>query len=343
MRKLVVLFVSILLSANFFTLYAKNEEEYPFITRTFPSSSIREVEVVTTGGNISMTGDAGSKAVVEVYVSCNNCSIEKIKQILKESYTIDIKVEKGKLYAAAKQKKDLFNWNQQGVGISFKIVVPKQVNSNLQTSGGNIQICNLSGSQNFKTSGGSLTIGNVSGNIVGLTSGGNITVAASSDNINLKTSGGSISANDCRGKIELKTSGGNLNLSNIEGNISAATSGGSITASNIKGTLQTGASGGNVQLNDLSGNVEASTSGGNMSVRMRSAGDYVRLSNSGDLRLTLPAGKGYKLTVKASNIETSGMKNFQGDMDRRSMEGVVGNGGTEVDLKSSEQVHLLFE
>ena len=343
MKKQLVLFVSVLLNAIIFTAYADKQDKSPYMTRTFPASSVKEVEAVTSGGSLSLTGDVDSKAVVEVYVSRDDWSNEKIKKALEENYTLEIKVENGKLYVAAKQKKSFSNWNSQGLSISFKIRVPKQVNSNLQTSGGSIAISNLSGSQNFKTSGGSLSIENVSGNTLGSTSGGSISVTDSKDNIELKTSGGSIRAKDCNGKISLKTSGGSLSLSNLTGDIHAATIGGSVHASNIKGTFKTGTSGGSMKLDNISGNLDASTSGGSMDVRITSTNEAVKLSNSGSINLTLPAGKGYKLNVRGNKVETSGLKNFSGTMENSNVEGTVGNGGPEINVRSSQRVRITFE
>ena len=340
MKKLFVLFVSVLLSASCFTVYSQD----PIMTRSFTASSIKEVESITAGGSLILTGDAGSDAKVEVFVSRNNWSNDRIKQVLDENYTIEIKVENGKLYAVAKQKQNIANWNQQGLSISFKISVPKQVNSKLRTSGGSIQISNLSGSQDFRTSGGSLKVENVSGNITGMTSGGSITVIGSEDNINLRTSGGSITAKDCTGKIDLNTSGGSLNMSNLNGTISAGTSGGSITANNIQGTLKTGTSGGSVRLDGISGNVEATTSGGSMDVKMKSVSDFVKLSSSGNINLRLPADRGYNLNIRSNKLETpNGWRNFSGRSDDRSVDGTINGGGAEINVRSSQRVRLSFE
>ena len=343
MKKAFVLFIGILLSACFCPGYTQDQGKAPFMTRTFPASSIREVEASTAGGSLTLIGTADSKAMVEVYVSRDNWSAEKIKQALDENYTLEVKVENGKLYVAAKPKNSSFFGNQQGLSISFKIFAPDRVNSNLQTSGGSIHISNLSGSQNFRTSGGSLSVENVSGNTVGATSGGSITVTGSKDNIDLRTSGGSITAKDCAGTISLKTSGGSLNLNNLNGNVTATTSGGSITAADINGVLKTGTSGGSVRLDNISGSLDATTSGGSMEVRIKSVSDYVILSNSGNLSLTLPAGKGFNLNVKANRIETSGMKNFRGSTESERIEGTVGKGGPEINVRSSQRVSLSFE
>ena len=127
-----VLLFSILLCANLLILSAQE----PVITRSFRASSINAVEATTSGGSITVIGNAGSEAVVEVYASRNNWSAEKIQQTLDENYTIEVKVQNGKLIAEAKPKIKNLNWNRNGLSISFKISVPRQMNSNLQTSRG---------------------------------------------------------------------------------------------------------------------------------------------------------------------------------------------------------------
>jgi hypothetical protein len=241
MKKVFASFIGILLVAN---LLAND----PYMVSSFAASSIKAIEASTSGGNLTLSGEATSEAVVEMYVSYNGRrDDEKIEQLLDENYTIDIRVENDTLRVEAKPKKTI-NWNLHGLNISFKIIVPHQTDGTLRTSGGNISINNLSGSQTFKTSGGSLSVENVSGNISGRTSGGNITVRDSKDRIELRTSGGSITASDCSGTIELKTSGGSIRMSNLVGNIDAATSGGNISARGIRGTITTATSGGSVNL-----------------------------------------------------------------------------------------------
>ena len=340
MKKLFAVLISVLLNAN---LFANDQQKDPFITRTFPAGSIRSVEASTSGGSIAVSGNAATEAVVEVFASRSNWSADEIKRAFDENYTIDIKVENGKLCVTAKQKNSRFNWNQQGLNISIKISVAKQTNSNLQTSGGSIQISDLSGTQDFKTSGGSMTVENVSGNIKGRTSGGSITVANANDNIDLSTSGGSITAKDCSGKISLKTSGGSVKMNNLNGDIQATTSGGSVSAKDVKGTLKTGTSGGSVTLDGISGSVNAGTSGGSMNVTMEAVSDYVKLSNSGSVHLTLPDNRGYKLKVKGSKVETSGLKDFRGNIESRSVEGTVGNGGAEIEIKTSQRASVTFK
>ena len=342
MKKLLSLFIGTFLCLSF----AFGQQNVVEIRHSFPSASIQTVEARTSGGSITVTGDAGAQATVVVRASGNNrLSESRVRELLEEKYDINVRVENGRLIAEARARRTIIGRNQDGLSISFVISVPSNVSSELRTSGGSIRIGDLNGStQDFQTSGGSLSIENVSSNIDGRTSGGSINLRNSQGNINLRTSGGSIMAQNSSGIVILRTSGGSLTLNNLSGNIDARTSGGSVRANNIQGTLNAQTSGGSVNLNRLSGNVEASTSGGSLNVEMLAVNEFVRLTNSsGNLSLTLPANQGYNLNVRGSNrITTSGLQNFTGNIDERNISGTVGNGGATVNARG-QRVNLIFQ
>jgi hypothetical protein len=253
MKTLFVLVISVLLNANLFS-----QGNSPFMTRTFPASSINSVEASTCVGSITVDGGATSEAVVEMFVSPeynqksflgivvsrsniqNDWSDEEIKRALEEDYVVDIKVKDRKLYAVAKPKNRRI---QLVLRVSFKISVPEQVNSNLKTGINSIKIANLSGTHNLNSGGGLLAIENVSGKIIGSTLGGAITVTNSKDFIDLKSTGiggmGSVSAKNCYGEIRLQTFDGMIRINDINGDVNVRTRNGNVTSNNVKGTIKT--------------------------------------------------------------------------------------------------------
>jgi hypothetical protein len=311
----------------------KNEKE-PFTTKTF-SESVRNVEVKTSGGSITVAGSDAGGARVDVFVQPSNnrdvlISKEEIQRRLSEDYELNISVSSNKLTAIAKPKERNMDW-KKGLSISFKITVPKGVTTDLATSGGSISLRDLNGTNEFATSGGSLHVDNLSGKTKGRTSGGSIHVANSKDNIDLATSGGSIHADKCSGNLRLATSGGSLNLTALKGDIKANTSGGSIRGENIDGELSTHTSGGSINLRDLSCSVEASTSGGHVDVAIKTLGKYVRLSNSGgNIELKVPKGKGIDLKLRGDRVSSETLANFSGTMDKKEIEGKLNGGGIPV-------------
>ena len=337
MKKLSLFFIGTFLCLSL----AVGQQNVVEMRHSFPAASVQTVEARTMGGGITVTGNAEAQATVEVRASGNNrLSEDRIRQLLEENYTIDVRVENGRLIATARRNGNVRGQDQ--LSINFTINVSSNASSNLQTAGGGISISNLSGgTQNFQTSGGGISVRDVSGNITGTTAGGGVSLDNSQGTISLTTSGGGVSAQNSGGTITLTTAGGGLTLNNLNGNIRATTSGGGITANNIQGSLETTTGGGGVTLNRLSGNVTASTSGGAMSVEMISVNEFVRLTNNGNITLTLPANQGYNLNVRGSRIEAA-LNNFSGERDERSINGTVGGGGAEVNVRSSQRVNLSF-
>ncbi|HEX4852329.1 MAG TPA: hypothetical protein VFV08_16045, partial [Puia sp.] len=270
------LFISMLGFAS--TVAFAQTSSTPYMTKSLSSDAIKEVEAKTQGGNISVSGGSGSDARIEVYVTPNgkegSLSKDEIKKRLDEDYEMNITASGGKLKAITKAKEKSMNW-KRWLNVSYKIYIPQNASTDLSTSGGNISLSNLNGTQDFRTSGGNLEVEKVTGRITGETSGGNIDVSDSKDNIDLHTSGGNVEASNCSGKIDLNTSGGSLTLRELNGTVTANTSGGSVNGKSVTGELNAHTSGGNVSLHDLSCSLDASTSGGNIHVEIKDPGQFV--------------------------------------------------------------------
>jgi len=295
--------------------------------KTFPISSIKEVKVNTSGGSISVTGDAEQEAVLEMYVKSNksrSLSKEEIQEILDRDYDINIEEKNGVLEARAKRREKL-SW-ENAISISFKIRTGNKLTTDLSTSGGSIQLANLSGKQTFKTSGGSLKIDNLKGDITG------------------KTSGGSIQASNGQGIINLTTSGGSIKLENLDGNVFASTSGGSIKGHSIAGILVAETSGGSINFDDLTCKIDASTSGGSVTAEIRKLAGDVQLSTSaGSVNLTLPRNASADLNLKGFKVNTDGLSNFNGSNNKGKLVGSINGGGTSIYASTSAgNVNLNF-
>jgi hypothetical protein len=324
-------------------MVALAQDKTPYQTKSLSGDAIKHVFVSTSGGSITVSGDKGQQPRIEVYVTNNmgfSPSNDEIKKRLADDYSLDISVSGGELHAVAKSKHN-GNWDwKRSLNISFKIYVPKEVGTNLETSGGSIHMDNLSGEERFSTSGGSLHLDELTGNIHGRTSGGSIQVSNSGENIDLETSGGSIHANNCKGTIKLGTSGGSLHLEELSGKIDATTSGGSVSASNIKGELHTGTSGGSVNLSALACSLDTYTSGGSMHVQLSQLGKFVKIDVSGGhVDLQLP-NKGLNLNVHGNKVTAELGSSFSGTKDKDRIEGKLNGGGVPVDVNGGGRVNL---
>src|SRR6059058_2161141 len=106
MKQAFYLFVSSCLSIS---LIAQNTGKTPYLVKSLAGQSIKNVQVTTSGGSISVSGDAG-EAKVEVYVNPNNAkdgltlTNDEIRQRLESDYDLNISVHDNTVTALAKPK-----------------------------------------------------------------------------------------------------------------------------------------------------------------------------------------------------------------------------------------------
>jgi len=319
-------------------------DKTPYLTKSLANDAISNVVVNTSGGGISVSGRAGESPRIEVYIRGNNdheLSKAEIEKRLAEDYEMTISVNGHELTATVKNRHNFSDGRNQ-MSISFKIFVPEHVATDLHTSGGGIELDNLTGNEHFTTSGGGLALDKLHGTIFGHTSGGGIEVANSGSDLDLTTSGGGIVAKNCEGNIRLHTSGGGLILEDLKGTINAHTSGGGIEGNNIEGELITGTSGGGIDLKDMACSLEATTSGGDLRAEIKKVGKFMRLHASGNIDLRIPAKEGLDLNLSASNINDNILSGFNGQWERRHVSGSVNGGGVPVEAHASGDMDIKY-
>ncbi|MGF7217188.1 DUF4097 and DUF4098 domain-containing protein YvlB [Spirosoma lacussanchae] len=322
----------------------RDDREEPFQIKTF-SGNINAVRAETSGGSLTIEGGTDRNAKVEMYVRPNNWNgrnnLDKaeIEERLKE-YDITITQEGGTIVAIAKRRNnDRDRWNRS-LSIGFKFYTPRNVATDLRTSGGSIRLAGISGKQRFRTSGGSLHLNDVQGDINGQTSGGSIHLdrcRSTAGILDLQTSGGSIHASESSGDMRLHTSGGSIELNGLKGDIDAQTSGGSVRGRDLDGDIKAGTSGGSIRLANVAGSIDASTSAGSVEVSLSQLGKYVRLNTTaGSVRVQMPLDKGLDLNLSGNRVNMpERLARFEGDIEKDRVRGKLNGGGIPVNISAS--------
>lgn len=169
--------------------------------------------------------------------------------------------------------------------ISFEINVPSQFELDLRTAGGNLELEGaLTGSLNGSTSGGNIQLADVTGEVKLSTSGGNILTGEIRGDALLATSGGNIETKTVSGTLEATTSGGNIQVGNVGNSLKAKTAGGNIAIGGVNGEVLAETSGGNIEAGKVSSNATLQTSGGDISLR-GARGVALAKTAGGNLRL----------------------------------------------------------
>ena len=166
-------------------------------------------------------------------------------------------------------------WLEQHDGsptrVQFTIEVPRNYRTDLQTSGGALDLRDLSAPVRAVTSGGSAQLRDIAGRVEVRSSGGSIDATRLEGSTELSTSGGTVAVVDSTGDLNLHTSGGSIHIRNDDGRIDAHTSGGSIRAElPANRGIDLSTSGGSITVllpRDSRASLDAETSAGNVTSR----------------------------------------------------------------------------
>jgi DUF4097 and DUF4098 domain-containing protein YvlB len=307
--------------------YMGNDNE-PSFTKEYAVTTPLNMKVVTSGGNITVSGYNGDSAIVDFIVRRNGQVLKMSLEELKNIAEVEITNESNLLEIVVERP-------EKRITVGFNIKVPKQTSCILKTSGGNLSVSKVIGDQEVRTSGGNLSLISITGKVEAHTSGGNIDIKDQKGDILVKTSGGNIDAEDIDGRLEAHTSGGNVDIMNSKFDVIASTSGGEVHLDNVSGNIETSTSGGSIKMNGISGSVTASTSGGSIDADFIKVADPISLKTSGgDIELKIPDKLGLNLNLHGNHVKAD-LKNFTGQAAKDKVVGEMNGGGIYVNASTS--------
>jgi DUF4097 and DUF4098 domain-containing protein YvlB len=224
---------------------------------------------------------------VYVKVSGNKKAEERLKlKIEKENESVVV-------VAKLRNSHSFFNWfGNNNISLRIEVMVPRKYNADLETSGGNLKLSDLTGG--FKLN----------------TSGGNIELYGNNGKLHAETSGGNIKLVNHKGEMDISTSGGNIDCRAVTGDLKAETSGGNVDIELTNGKLYTETSGGNIYIDytGINKGLEASTSGGTVKVKIPS--DFKAKAHletgGGTVRNHFTNVKDFKVTESEVDCELNG-------------------------------------
>jgi DUF4097 and DUF4098 domain-containing protein YvlB len=214
--------------------------------KTFAVTSGGTLIVDTDTGSINIAGTDGNQVTVNV----------KMRGSRNQMNDFHLTADAANNQVTVRGRREMPQWlawlTNGPLDIQYTIQVPREFHVQARTSGGDLELRNLSGKTVARTSGGNVRLNGLSGDA------------------DVRTSGGNIRALQIVGNTKLITSGGNINVETAQGDMSAHTSGGDIRLKDIDSKLVARTSGGDVDVNMIGANrgVDVSTSGGDITVRV---------------------------------------------------------------------------
>jgi len=244
---------------------------------TVPDDGSYTILLESVEGSIEVRTHTGAGAEITITRKIRARTEKKAKRLVKDGKILVYHLEDDQLIQVRSEKKIHYKRN---VHTEFELKLPMNINLNLETAGGDIDVTDIRGESVFRTSGGDIYLKNMMGRIEAHTSGGDIDVSRVEGLIRVHTSGGDIGIINSDGKFNASTSGGDLEFLQLTGNIDAQTSGGSITLRNIESeSVECRTSGGDIKAGYISANLTGSASGGE--IDLESIKGHVDVTTSG--------------------------------------------------------------
>lgn len=207
----------------------------------------------------------------------------------------------------------------RGNPVRFEIEVPTKTRVTVDTSGGAIRVAALQGNAKLETSGGGIDVRDLTGEL------------------DAHTSGGAITLSHVKGRCRVDTSGGGIRAEEIDGAMEAETSGGSIRFDGVSGDIHAHSSGGGISMSEAGGRVEADTSGGSVAVAFKRAnarGGSIA-SSGGGVTVSVDPAVGLSIDASGNSVHADIPLTVRGEISRRHLQGLLGGGGETLRLRTS--------
>lgn len=273
------------------------------VEKSFPAVAGGTLYASTFGGSITVQTGSVDTVKIVVHEKIQTGDEAEADRML-ENLVLSLEATDTGVTASAEYKGSGLGWlRRTPLEVSIVATVPPTFNLQARTSGGNIQVANLSGRVEVSTSGGNIQLGRLSG------------------------------------ETKAKTDGGNINMDAAAGPVWARTSGGNVTLRESSAPVDLGTSGGDIRVEKAGATVQANTSGGTVSAHFTVAptADCKLSTSGGNVRVALPAGAAVTLSARTSggHVKTTLPVTVIGKNTDDKLEGTMNGGGPKLTLHTS--------
>ncbi|MCX8128972.1 MAG: DUF4097 domain-containing protein [Clostridia bacterium] len=215
-------------------------------------------------------------------------------------------------------------WGLNNQSVELEIMVPKGMTYiKAHSASGEIKIDNFNDIER-------LDLSSVSGDVE--------VKNTTTDEFEFGTTSGSVNIDKVTGNGSIHTVSGEINVRNIVGDVKYKTTSGSIQSRGVEGEADVTTVSGSIDIfsNYFKASEIHSTSGSvNIHAdKIDNSGRYTINSISGGINIRLPQESGFELDASSTsgNIRNDFSNEFDGDIGKKSMNGVVGAGGAEIEI-----------
>lgn len=297
-----------------------------FYDRTFAFEPGDLLAVATSSDDIVIRRGAGNEARVEIYGSGRDAR-EAFERL-----DVAARREGDRLIVEVKRR-DRGGWfNNRRASFDVVVTAPERLDLNIATSSGDIAFGEITGSGEIASSSGDIEFDVHRGPLTVSTSSGDVEGDRVEGRFEASTSSGDVSIGRVSGPaVTFSASSGDFEAELVESDrFTASTSSGDLSVGTLLGSAELRSSSGDVEIDALEGALSASTSSGDVEATFSKAspvGPVEVSTGSGGVTLRASSGLAADVELAGGSIRIDRAFQFAGEVQRRSAEGQLGNGG----------------
>jgi DUF4097 and DUF4098 domain-containing protein YvlB len=311
-------FLGLLFAASLIATFPLHAAATGHFERTLQVSGSVDLDVTSGSGNITVhQGGAGSVAISAKIHSSNSSWLfgsgdveERIRRIEKNP---PIEQQGNSIRLGRFEDREI----TRNISIDYDVTVPASTRVTAQTGSGDQSISGVQLAVNAKAGSGNINVENLGGEAHVSTGSGDVKASSVKGSVVANAGSGNITAKDLGGEVFVNTGSGNVEVhQSAAGDVKAETGSGNIRLYNIKGGLR------------------ASAGSGDIHAEGEATHDWRVGAGSGNVTLRLPSNASFNLDARTASgsLRVKPAVTMQGNIDKRHIQGKVGNGGVILDV-----------
>ena len=200
------------------------------------SNKAKEIFIDVGAGNLNVSSDNIDKVMVNAKVySKKYDNVEELTQAFKDKMEFNLESKGSRIILKAMNKKSFFGTNNAQIAIDLEVVIPKEMNVDIDDGSGDIWVTDIDGSLKIDDGSGSTLIDNIKGNVFIDDGSGNLTIRNILSSVTIDDGSGKIIMNNIQGDVAIDDGSGEVNITQVTGDVKVDDSSGSINVNDLAG------------------------------------------------------------------------------------------------------------
>jgi len=136
------------------------------------------------------------------------------------------------------------------------------------------------------------------------------------------------------GPVDCENDSGEIEIANVTGQVSASSDSGSIHLRDVAGPVDAEADSGDIEALNIGSGIDAHTDSGNIRLSQTTAAPIYARSDSGSIRIKLPAGGGYTVRVRTDHGAIDIPELAQSESSAKEVHGAIRGGGSIISAET---------